>query len=731
MRRVHAFAGLAGFVLVIFMAATGFVLSLRPLLDAATTAPAAAALNVADVAAQAAAHVPGIERLTRSAAGQLVAYGHDGAARTAQIIDPNTGASIGPYAPSPVFSFFTELHRSLFLGGMGHVASGIASLAILVLALSGVFLLVRKMGGWRQLLRRSRGTGAQRLHTTLARAAVLALLLTAATGAYMSAVYFELTPSGETEFAFAPAGAGTTPAPVASLAGLRSIALSDLHELVYPASGDAGDVFTITARSGQGYVDQATGAIIAFTPNSAWQQVYELIYTLHTGDGAWMMAVVLGAGALAVLALAVTGAVIWWSRRASIPRIRNNTPARDADTVILVGSESGSTWHFAASLHEALKAAGCRVHVAAMNDLARAYPKADRLLVLAATYGDGAAPGSARTFLTRLEAFASRPRFAVLGFGDRSFVHFSAYASEVHAAMAAQGLESLLPVHHVDRQSAVDFAGWGRLLGEQIGVPLELTYTPPRRATVNLVLVEREIFGVEVQAPVVRLRFSTPAPGGLFGWLSRARQPRFEPGDLVGILPPGSDVPRYYSLASSTRDGVIEICVRKQAGGLCSQYLHAMMPGDAVKAFVRRNPDFRPDRSHRPLILIGAGAGVAPLAGFVRRSGRRPVYLFFGARHPQSDFLYREEFNDALSAGRLTSLTTAFSRVLGGGYVQDRLRAESTTIRELVRGGAQIMVCGGREMAEGVREAVDFCLAPLGLTVATLKRRGLYLEDAY
>ena len=35
MRRFHSLAGLAGLVLVIFMAATGFVLSLQPLLDAA------------------------------------------------------------------------------------------------------------------------------------------------------------------------------------------------------------------------------------------------------------------------------------------------------------------------------------------------------------------------------------------------------------------------------------------------------------------------------------------------------------------------------------------------------------------------------------------------------------------------------------------------------------------------------------------------------------------------
>ena len=505
MRRFHAFAGLVGFTLVIFMAVTGFVLSLQPLLDAMTTAPAVGVPNVAEVAAQVAEQVPGVERLVRSASGQLVAYGFDGMARTSQIVDPNTGELLGPYAPSPVFAFFAELHRSLFLGGAGHIVSGIASFAILVLSLSGIVLLIRKMGGWRHLLGRARGTGSQRLHTNLARAAVLALLLTATTGTYLSAVYFELVPSAESGFAFAPVGEGTAPAPIASLTGLASIPLTDLRELVFPAIDDPSDVFTITTHAGLGYVDQATGTTLSFTPNSAWQQFYELVYTLHTGEGAWMLAVVLGMGALAAPALAVTGSAIWWLRRRSIPHVRHNAPPRDADTIILVGSESGSTWGFAANLHEALSAEGNRVHLAAMNDLQRAYPKATRLLVLAATYGDGAAPASARNFLARLESFASRPRFTVLGFGDRNFARFCAYASEVDAALIARGLEPLLPIHLIDRQSAADFAAWGDNLGARLGVNLRLAYVPPRPRTATVVLDERELYGVEVQAPVVRL----------------------------------------------------------------------------------------------------------------------------------------------------------------------------------------------------------------------------------
>ena len=41
------------------------------------------------------------------------------------------------------------------------------------------------------------------------------------------------------------------------------------------------------------------------------------------------------------------------------------------------------------------------------------------------------------------------------------------------------------------------------------------------------------------------------------------------------------------------------------------------------------------------------------------------------------------------------------------------------------------MVCGGRDMAAGVSEALAGILAPAGLTPAMLRTEGRYLEDVY
>jgi sulfite reductase (NADPH) flavoprotein alpha-component len=60
--------------------------------------------------------------------------------------------------------------------------------------------------------------------------------------------------------------------------------------------------------------------------------------------------------------MSVTGILLRWRRRKAGPNIRHNSPAHAADSVILVGSESNSTWGFAKTLHDTLHAAGHRVH---------------------------------------------------------------------------------------------------------------------------------------------------------------------------------------------------------------------------------------------------------------------------------------------------------------------------------------------------------------------------------
>nr|WP_282446800.1 flavodoxin domain-containing protein [Aromatoleum aromaticum] len=436
--------------------------------------------------------------------------------------------------------------------------------------------------------------------------------------------------------------------------------------------------------------------------------------------------------------MSATGALTWWQRRQSKPRIAHNSGAQSADTIVLVGSENNSTWGFANVLHEALRQAGLRVHTAPMNQLASEYRSAERLFILTSTYGDGDAPSSANQFLTRLAKAKVNPKlgFVVLGFGDRQFPQFCKFAKDTEAALVARGWRPLLALETIDRQSTQAFARWGNKLGRLIGRELTLLHTPKRPRTDSFQLVERIDYGEQVDAPTSILRFTAVARsdtmGRLIGLFGGNRLPYFEAGDLVGIVPPGSPIPRFYSLATGSSDGVLEICVRRHPEGLCSRFLHGLKVGDRIDGFIQLHPDFRPASGKAPVILIGAGTGIGPLAGFIRHNeGKHPMYLYWGGRDPASDFLYEPELNQYLADGRLTQLHAAFSRVQDGAYVQERIVDDATQMRQLIESGAQVLVCGSRAMANSIIKVLDEILAPLNLDVSTLKMQGRFREDVF
>lgn len=731
-RAAHRWPGLAALVLVLLLALSGAALSVFPAAERLASPQAPAGQSVAELAALVVASHPGLEQIRRAPSGRITAWWFDGGTPGSSVIDPATGADVALADPNQVERWLTGLHRSLFLGDAGRLAMAAGAVALLVLAGSGAALVARRTGGWRRWFAPLRGPLAGRLHVEIARLAMPGLVLSALTALWMTASTFGLLPDGAADPAQTADASGLTGLPLTEMEALRQTPVTSLRDLSFPLAGDSQDVLVLHSDQGSALIDQGTGAVLGWSRPGAWQQASGIITMLHTGRGAAVLGLILGLMALAVPVLGATGTLIWAAGRRG--RVRGNDPAARAATVILVGSEGGSTWGFAATLAQTLRAAGESVHVAAMSgfDPAR-HPKALRYLILAATYGEGGAPASARGFLDRLSRLKSAPKapFALLGFGDRSFPAYCAYSDAIEAAARDKGWAMLLPADTVDRQSPQDFARWGVALGAALGLPLTLAHQPQPPKAEALTLLQRRDHGAEVQAPTAILRFALPRTG-LWVRLTGQGFTRFQAGDLLGILPEGSDVPRFYSLASGARDGFVEIVVRKYPGGLASGQLLALHPGEKVQAFLRRNPGFHPARDRAGLILIGAGTGIGPLAGFIRaNSRRRPIHLVFGFRHPDSDFLYRDELAGWQREGRLSRLTTAVSRGARPHYVQDALRLQAADLAEAITRGARIMVCGGREMARGVAEALEEILAPTGLTPAHLKAEGRYAEDVY
>ncbi len=732
-RLVHRWLGLVAGAVALLLGLTGVILAIDPVRDAAQAVPAEPGLPVATLVQRVAATVPGAEEIRRLPAGDIVVYAFDGDRAHAALVDPADGRVLGEVQPSALSRWVKNLHRSFLLGDGGRLAAAAVALAMFVVSLSGLVLLLRRLGGWRRLAARVHGSVLQRVHVLTGRVVVVVLLLTSATALVMSAATFgllQLEADADPDLVSQP---GAQPdLPPAALPLLQELRVAQLRKLNFPAAADPEDTWRVVTAQGQGWIDRRSGQTLAWQPSTLTQRGYDWAVLLHTGEGAWPWAIVLGLMGGSIPVFWVSGLMLWREARRQTPRIARNSALAQADVLIFVASENGSTWGFAQALHDALVRNGHAVHTAALEHFAVG-AAARQVFVLAATYGDGQAPAHAARALERIARQpAGMALVTVLGFGDRQFPAFCAYAEALDQTLRAKGWAQLLPLERIHQQSAQQFALWGQTLAQALGEALTPDYAPRVPPTTALRLLSRQDYPGAKGEPAVILRLGWPQQSGWARLLGRG-WPRFEAGDLIGIVPRGSAVPRYYSLASSRQDGFVEICVRRIDGGVCSTYLHALQPGDAVQAFVRSNPSFALDGvRRRPVVLIGAGTGVAPLAGFIRNNARRvPMHLYFGARDPARDFYFGNEIKGWLGEGRLASLKTIFSRTPGGGYVQDALRGDAAQLRDLVARGAVLRVCGSRPMAKGVAETLDAILSALGLSVRQLKTAGRYAEDVF
>jgi cytochrome P450/NADPH-cytochrome P450 reductase len=230
--------------------------------------------------------------------------------------------------------------------------------------------------------------------------------------------------------------------------------------------------------------------------------------------------------------------------------------------------------------------------------------------------------------------------------------------------------------------------------------------------------------------------------------------------DFLDLLP--ALRPRYYSISSSPSAateasltvGVLDEPARSGEGryrGTCSTHLAAVPEGGTVFCLVREpSIAFRPpENPHRPMIMVGAGTGMAPFRGFCQERAALaargvPVaesLLVLGCRDPEDDLLYADELARYEKDG-VARLVTACSRVPGypNRYVQHALEAEADAVWELLQADAVVYVCGNAAtMAPGVRAALAAVFRAKTLAgeadaeawFTGLRAGGRYLEDIW
>jgi sulfite reductase (NADPH) flavoprotein alpha-component len=149
-------------------------------------------------------------------------------------------------------------------------------------------------------------------------------------------------------------------------------------------------------------------------------------------------------------------------------------------------------------------------------------------------------------------------------------------------------------------------------------------------------------------------------------------------------------------------------------GGACSTYLADRIEIDSqVSVFIEKNPAFKlPENEKTPVILIGAGTGVAPYRAFLQHrevnNQKGKTWLFFGERRFHSDFLYQVEWQKLLKDGYLEKIDVAFSRDQEEKiYVQNRLIEKQKEVFEWLNKGANIYLCGDmKQMAQDVQNTL-------------------------
>jgi len=171
-------------------------------------------------------------------------------------------------------------------------------------------------------------------------------------------------------------------------------------------------------------------------------------------------------------------------------------------------------------------------------------------------------------------------------------------------------------------------------------------------------------------------------------------------------------IPRFYSISCASDPKKISVIIQvqrytlldKPRFGVTGKYLSSLPIGSNVALYVVENKNFRlPKDNSKPIILVAAGTGVAPVLSFLQEREKVSASnntFFFGCKYPNADNLYKNYFEGLQKENKL-KLFNAFSRQTKDKvYVQHLLKQNPQYIWDLITAGAHIYVCGSKEMGD-------------------------------
>ena len=373
-------------------------------------------------------------------------------------LNPINGETLEKIKPkSKFFSFFTNLHRSLFFKKIGRVFVGIISFILSLITLTGLMLLIQRQGGILKIFKKIKENNfSEKYHVVFSRIFALPIFLIAISGAYLTFDRFMIGDL-QTSISFEEEILSEN-----KYLKFDLIALNKVKKVVYPFSRSESDYYTIELSDRSVMVNQYNNRIHSqrFYPFSYFTK--EWFYNLHTGKGNLLLSIILFVSSISILFFIFTGFKISTKSILRKLNIKYLSSEKDSKYIILVGSEKGNTFEFAKFLSTQILSFGEKVIIKPLNSY-KIYNQAETLIILTSTYGEGDPPSNANDFVSRFKKFNQpyKIMYSIIGFGSLKYPKFCAFATKIDRMIRPlDNFEKIVPLMKVNRRSVEEFNEW-------------------------------------------------------------------------------------------------------------------------------------------------------------------------------------------------------------------------------------------------------------------------------
>jgi len=612
-------------------------------------------------------------------------------------IDPKTGEKVGEIIQkNPIFEFATNLHRSLFLKSTGRFLVGLFSFLLLIIAITGVILIIKRQGGFSKLFSKIvKENSNQYYHIVLGKWFLIPIAIITVTGVYLSLEKFSLLPKNNNEYERLESNLKDSKLAFVDFKVFKDTKLHQVEKIEFPFSADKEDYFFVKLLDKEITINQFTGQIVSEKKQNLVHALLNYSIFLHTGRGSLLWSIILLVSCVVILFFIISGFSMSLKRVKNRDSFNNSIHKDLAEFIILIGSETGGTVKFANAIYKALIAAEKNVYIDELNNFTT-YKKAKELIIFTATYGDGEAPENADLFLEKLKKQDQKSplNFSIVGFGSTNYPEFCKFAILVQASLQIhENFTPILPLFKVDKQSFSDFEKW--LLQWKAYYNLDFIFDEnkifEKVKETNIKVIEKSTLNVD-DTFLIKLK--------------PTKKVKFTSGDLISITPENEKIARLYSVAKIGKN--ILLSVKKHEFGVCSNYLNNLSEENIFEASIQKNKKFHFPKKAKEVILIANGTGIAPFLGMINENKKTKISLFWGGRTQQSKEIYQPYIDKALRKRYLNSFETAYSKENNQKiYVQDILKKYNHLIAEFLKNGHTILICGSLAMQKGVEKVLE------------------------